>query len=358
MIKSLKIKSCPLCMSKKAFKKIYNINNVYSSFLSKIFSIDEKKINKYFYNVECFKCGLIYKKKWISKNVKKLIYDKNLVLHPTGNAILSQSFSIINFVTKIENFLKLKKNFDLEKFKQLERELSSLVNSIDNNKDSFIKKRFSFIKNIKYKNYSYLKKNKKYFYNNFTFPKKFSKYSGYNDYETLNYIKKNVGNLNIYGEIGCPSWGFLNASRQNIKKRYFIRVKNQNFWNCSKTRKIIGNKSENCFIKAKRKYKFASLNFEKLNNKHFDFIGIYNYLDHLEKPKHFLKILVRKTKSIGLIVKDVKKSKTDIQHFTTWTKKSIVYLSKMYNFKLTKPTLKLSDTGYNFYIMNKNISNV
>lgn len=357
-LKILEIKCCPLCMSKKIRRKIYNNKNLYSSLLSKIYALDEKKINKELYNVECLKCGLIYKKKWISKNAKKLIYDKNLVSHPTGNAILNNSFSLKSFIIKIENFLKLKNNFDLGKYNQLERELSSLLNSINNNETDFIKKKSDFIKKIKIKDYKNLKKDKNFFYNKFVSPKKYSRYSGYNDQETLDYINNHVNKLNIYGEIGCPAWGFLNISNQKVKKKYFIKVKNQNFWNCSNTRKIIGSKFKNCFIKAKQKYRFIPLKFEKINIKFFDFIGIYNYLDHIEKPKHFLEILVKKTKTIGLIVKDLKNSKTDIQHCTTWTNKSITYFSKKHNLKLIKPAFKLADTGYIFYIMKNNIKNV
>ena len=42
-LKILDIRNGPLCKSKKIVKKIYNINNVYSSLLSKIYLIDEKK---------------------------------------------------------------------------------------------------------------------------------------------------------------------------------------------------------------------------------------------------------------------------------------------------------------------------
>ena len=81
------------------------------------------------------------------------------------------------------------------------------------------------------------------------------------------------------------------------------------------------------------------------------YIGIYNYLDHIEKPRDFLKKVSRKTNSIGLILKLINNSNTEIQHFTTWNIKSLKYLSNKINFNLIKSNFNLSDTGYKFYLM-------
>ena len=81
------------------------------------------------------------------------------------------------------------------------------------------------------------------------------------------------------------------------------------------------------------------------------YIGIYNYLDHIEKPRDFLKKVSRKTNSIGLILKLINNSNTEIQHFTTWNIKLLKYLSNKINFNLIKSNFNLSDTGYKFYLM-------
>ena len=158
------------------------------------------------------------------------------------------------------------------------------------------------------------------------------------------YINTNVPKLKKYAEIGCPAWGMMKQAKKNRKEIFFLSETNNNFWNCSKKSNKKFSKQKNCFDLSKKKYNFKVLKNTNMKNNNFDYVGIYNYLDHIEKPNIFFDKIFKKTGAIGLIVKLLKNSKTDVQHFTTWTKKSLYFLTKRFNLNLVEPPFSLLNT--------------
>ena len=62
-----------------------------------------------------------------------------------------------------------------------------------------------------------------------TQPKKFSRFTGFNDHELFEFIVKKLGKLENYTEIGCPLWGMQNCKRKNDKKLSH-KTRFQFFW--------------------------------------------------------------------------------------------------------------------------------
>ena len=101
-------------------------------------------------------------------------------------------------------------------------------------------------------------------------PKIYSQFAGFRSNEISNFLNKiiNLKNISSYAEIGCPLWGNYNHFKKPWIKQYFINIDEINFGK----QKIVSN----IYQKSKDK--------KKLNKNKIDFVGIYNFLDHLENP--------------------------------------------------------------------------
>ena len=152
-------------------------------------------------------------------------------------------------------------------------------------------------------------------------PKIYSQFSGFRSHEISSYFNKtiNLKNINSYAEIGCPLWGNYDYFKKPWIKQYFINIDEKNFWKADK--KI----SDNCLKYLSRRVKVLT----KKNLKQIDFVGIYNFLDHLENPLKFFNKEFKNVRFYGIICEDINLSKKiDCQHFSSWNYKSLMFLSK------------------------------
>jgi len=257
-------------------------------------------------------------------------------------------------IKKISSFIKKKNTNEVSKLK---REIKSLLEAIDENNNNFLLKKKLFLIQLNKNNFNYLNSQNKFFQNKFKHKKKYSRFSGYGNNEIWSYINQNISHIKKYAEIGCPAWGMMKQAKNDKKKIFFLNEKNSNFWECSDRGSRYYKKNKNCFDLSKKLYNFESIKLNKVKNNYLNFIGIYNYLDHIEKPFDFFNKIRKKTYSLGLIIKLMKNSKTDVQHFTTWTKDSLIFLANRINFKIIKPSFELSNNAgcYKLYIFKKNV---
>ena len=340
------IKCCPLCGSTKKTKLITNSKNVYSYFLSKIMNLKEDFILKNLQNYKCKKCELIYKKKWIHQKFIKKIYKDFQPTHPGGLNTLKKNFGkkkFIELIKKYKYFFIKKNNEFSDKSK---REIIKILNNSNNKKINFVKLKKRFIQNLANNDLKYIEKNYLTLSDLLDKPKLYSQFSGFRSNEISKYLKKNINlkNINSYAEIGCPLWGNYDFFNKPWIKKYFINIDEQNFWKADKK------KSDNCL-------KYLSKNVEVLKNinkKQIDFISIYNFLDHIEDPLRLFNKDLKNIKYFGIICEDINLSKKiDCQHFSSWNHKSILYLAKKIGYNLNYKPLRLSNTIYKLYILEK-----
>ena len=311
--KIYKVNNCPLCKSSK--KKLHSQckKNLYSEFLSKIIKVEEESLIRYIKNYKCSNCDLIYKNYWFKDEVLKELFSKKILLHPKGMDIHSNSFNKKNFLNEIKKF-KYYHNKDSILHNKAKRTIGSIVSAIKKNslyKDKLIKEinlkklNFENISKISFKVMKFI-----------TYPKKFSRYVGYNDRSFWNFIKKNSIKINSYAEVGCPSWGLIEKAKKDKKKIFFYKRKENNFWN----------EEKGCLKKTKLKKKEIITNLNKLKN--ISLFGIIEYLDHLNNPYKFVKEVSSASNNFFIILENNNKG---IQHFTNWTKKSLNFLSLKLN---------------------------
>lgn len=88
--KTIKIKSCPICGSSNNVFHSLSKKNLYSEKISKILNVNENKMLSKIYNVKCKKCSLIYKNFWFKPKTLKILFKKEIPLHPKGMDIFEK----------------------------------------------------------------------------------------------------------------------------------------------------------------------------------------------------------------------------------------------------------------------------
>jgi len=342
----VKFYNCPVCHSKKFenFKSGYL--NVYSELISKNLKMNELKLNNLLENIKCKNCGLVYKKKWFSKKMLKNIFNKLVPIHPKGWDVISKKFSVKYFLNKINTLEKsLKKNNNILLINKTLRELISIADSLETKteRENFYKK--SLILSIKNKDIFatkyYFKKAK----NNFKKPEDFKRFQGFNSPKLIDYIKKKIGNIENYSEVGCPLWGSLKNFQKNGTKCSFIRGNKHEFWGYKCFRR--GLRCSETLTKNIPCLKNSSKNY---NKKKMDYTAVYLYLDHVIKPVNFLKKLFRFSKSIGIIIEKSNQG-VPVQHFTGWNKEAIKYLANILNKKIDMTFKAIHKSKKEFYLI-------
>ena len=125
------IKECPLCKSTKINKVIYNQKNIYSFLISKILKKKENFVLEKMYNVECGNCFTIYKKKWLSPKIAKILYNSYVPIHPACINRNQKKFSKKKFndlISELKLNIERQNNENIDKNK---REISKIIYAID-----------------------------------------------------------------------------------------------------------------------------------------------------------------------------------------------------------------------------------
>ncbi len=332
------VNNCPLCSSKNSKFYKYFYKNRYTEEFSNLIGIDQDFLMKNVSQRMCIKCKLVFKRRWFKKKILRTIYNKIAPHHPNGWDIYSNKFTKKNFINLLSKLLKQKN--DIKK-NILKRSLVSIIQSIDDTsvkKKQVIKKYTDLVNNNKV---NIIKSEKKEILKLITQPKKFSRFTGFNDHELFEFIVKKLGKLENYTEIGCPLWGMHRIAKEKMIKNYHIRPDFNFFWgkNCKKN-------SLKCEAKLGGATKFLELNKIK---KKYDYIGIYNYIDHINNLSNFLNLVFKKFKSVGIIQED-KVRGYPIQHNYGINNDCMKYIAKKYEKKLVKDIQLFKNSKYNFYL--------
>lgn len=316
---------------------------MYSEQISNKYSLNEYKLIKLLKNVQCKRCGLIYKKNWFDKKTSNEIFNQIVPTHPKGWDVRSKKFNLkffkknLNILSKLST---LNKKFEINK---INRELISIADSLSvkNKEEENLKKKLIVsIKRFKFKKINhYLNRLK----NCFSSPEEFKRFSGFSSICLSRHIKSIVGDINNYSEIGCPLWGSLNIMNKKKKKCSFIIGKPFQFWGqqCKKENLIC----HNLLNKKIKKYK----DFPNLKRK-VDYLGAYLYLDHVINPVSFIKKILEYSNSVGFIL-ERSNTGVPVQHFTGWNINSIKYLAKIFKKKINYSFAPIKKTGKDFFLL-------
>lgn len=300
-------------------------------------------------NYECKKCKLIYKKKWLFPKYIEKIYKYYQPTHPGGLNTLKKNFGEKKFNELIKNYRYFYKKKKYDFSDRYKREIIKIINSTNNKQIRFIKLSEQFLKRLKNNDDEYIKDNYLKLSSLIDKPKIYSQFSGFRGPEISNYLKKNIDleYLKSYGEVGCPLWGNFHYFDKSWIKQFFIKVNEKNFW------KTDYRMTENCIKYLSKKIKIISI--KKLKN--IDFVGLYNFLDHVENPTKLFNDYLKDVRFFGIICEDFNLSKKiDCQHFSSWRHESILYLSNKIRYKIINQPLRLGNSIFKLYILEKKIN--
>ncbi len=316
---------------------------MYSEQISVHLKMSEKKLIKDLKNIQCKKCGLIYKKSWFKPNTLNKLFNTIVPTHPKGWDTGSKKFSKKYFKKKLKrlSYLIVHNDKSLEINKNL-RELISIADSLNVKKKIDISNKLNLIKFIKKKNISRIKFYYKKLTPKFNNAEEFKRFKGFYSESLMNHIKSIKGNMNSYSEIGCPLWGNLNRLNHRTKCS-FIKGKAHQFWGqkCKKRNLL-------CYQKLKKRVKV----YDKISaiKKKTDYLGAYLYLDHVFKPVSFIKSLFKYTNSIGLILENSDNG-VPVQHFTGWNQTSIKFLANKLKKRIDFSFKNIKKTEKSFYLI-------
>ena len=244
----------------------------------------------------------------------------------------------IELIKKYEYFLN-KKRYEFSDRKK--REILKILNSTQNKKSEFIKLKKKFIQNLINDRLDFVIRNYLILSKMIDKPKIYSQFAGFRSNEISNFLNKiiNLKNISSYAEIGCPLWGNYNHFKKPWIKQYFINIDEINFW-----------KAKNCLKYLSKRVKIKN----KLNKNKIDFVGIYNFLDHLENPLKLFNKDLKNVENLAIICEDINLSKKiDCQHFSSWSHKSLLFLSKKIGYTIIDKPFRLSNSIYKLYVLKK-----
>ena len=327
---SKKVNECPLCGNKSFQNYSKQYLNRYSDEFSKILNVSEKFLVERFSQVKCKNCKLIYKRNWFKDYFLKHIYEKVVPVHPTGWDTNSKKFSKLFLKKQLIKYLEIinrKEKINLDDKNKYKRIILSITGAINNKNKKDKKEIKNFEKFINNENWKKIVNKRKKIINLVTKPKPFSRFSGVGNEKLFDSIVSKIGNISTYSEIGCPLWGMMDISKKKGLKNYFIKPDENYFWgkNCYKN-------NLRCIQKLDKKTKIINLNSFK--NK-IDYVGIYNYIDHVDNLSGFLKNIFKITNSVGIIVENEKRG-YPIQHKFGLSEENFDFISRAYNKKLWK----------------------
>ena len=142
-------------------------------------------------------------------------------------------------------------------------------------------------------------------------------------------------------------------SQATIFKKKILHFKSNptEFWNshCKKS-------GVSCLQKCKELH---SIKIKNIIRTEVDYLGVYLYLDHVERTKNFLNKVFKYAKNVGIILeKHNDKSKLGaggaaIQHFTLWNNKTLKFVANLYGKKLLLNYRKINKSGNSFYLFKQ-----
>ena len=348
----IKFNKCPLCRHSKIIRASKPYKNRYSDQISQLLKISEDSLLEKTKNVKCKNCGLIYKTRWFKKKFYKKVLDELAPVHPRGWDTNSKRFSKNGLRKEFGYYLKevYKSNsFSNKNLRASQRKLSSIVDSIITKSSKQRKFKKNFLKKIVNNDVNFIQANQNKISKLLNKPERFKRFKNFSDEPMFDYINKHVKDLNYYGEVGCPLWGMLKIAKKSGCKTKFIKGDKYYFWNnkCKKNKKT-------CCSAISKNVNFTYKDLESFNGEKLDFLGIFNYFDHLTDPSKYIKKLLPITKSLGFIFEINNKDGkgVPVQHFTGWSKKTMLYIARKYNMKVDSNFRDIRKSGNEFFLLH------
>lgn len=341
-----KTEQCPLCDEVSAKFHSLPRTNRYSEEIAKHLGVAEDCLLKSLENLICDTCGLIYKSQWFDSSVLESLFNDLIPLHPRGWDTVSGRFSATTFYHELDLYAQALKNKDIENINRYRRALTSLIDSIRSGDLLF--DRELALRNIEVGRLDYFREFTPTIQSSFGKPELFKRFSGHASQALWEHAHTIIQSIRSYAEIGCPLWGMLRIAADTGMRTVYIKRREVNFWS-DKCR----NENMTCLQKCTSIIPSVEvLGWDGLRSNKVDLVGVYQYIDHLERPLEFFGQLFERARAVVVVIDDAYNSPSYIQHFTGWPPLAIKFVADFFGKQVDDSFLASQIAGHNTFILH------
>lgn len=339
------VERCPLCGSQKRTQDSVPEHNLYSEKLSEQFACDPRGLLQQMYNVQCQSCGLIYKQKWFPRESLKALFSNQVPTHPKGWDVLSGRFSPDNFQAETTVYEQALEQNDRARINRYRRALSSIIESIAELEQT--KARSELLEAIDSGDIGALRDAAPVLRRVMSEPAPYRRFSGFSAQGLWHYMDSTLNGLNSWAEVGCPLWGLLSRARQNGVDATYLNRSEPNYWATG-----CRNNGTQCVEHLVQSTGANTSEWSDEPHKPWDCIGVFQYLDHLERPAEFMAQLFEKSSAAAIILDDMEQP-VYIQHFTGWTESAIAWLAERHGCRVHDDFDEIRPSGNRLFLLER-----
>jgi len=339
----VEVAHCPACESAEQKPAPSALANLYSEQLARLTSLPETALLAQLTNVSCGECGLIYKSRWFQSHIMTELFSHAVAAHPRGWDVISERFTLANFAGEIDLYEAANNQHDAANIARYRRALSSIVDSMQAIDAPLVKPALQNA--INQQDFVELRRMLPIAHAQFAAPLPFKRFSGHSAPALWQWFEQQIGAISRYGELGCPLWGFLSAPIASHARRSYIKRVESNYWgkNCQQN-------GLNCLSALNQRTQIEQIGFDQMPADHFDLIGIYQYLDHVDAPFLFLQTALRASRAVALIVDSAEQPCT-IQHRSAWPETAVNAIAKRLACSVSSGFSAINGSGISLFLL-------
>jgi hypothetical protein len=314
---------CPVCGSEAIRGANHAPPNLYSEKLAGMLGVYETSLIEAVPNVQCGECGVWYKPRWFRSEVLAALFERGVPTHPKGWDAGSPRFSRRGFLTECDAYRRAIEYNDATEIARHRRGLVSIVESIATIAGSSLLG--DLVDAIRAGDAALLMTTAMDLPEDLGEPAAFRRFSGFSATALWDWMEDHIGPVERYAEVGCPLWGQLaRAGHSAVACTHLARTE-ANYWGAG-----CRSDGRHCREELVRRGPVARLDWAARQAGHFDAIGAFQYLDHLEDPVGFVAECFDAAPALLLILDGVDEP-TAIQHRTGWNDRAIDWLARRFD---------------------------
>lgn len=337
------VANCPLCGSAERDADSTSSPNLYSEKLAMIAGLEEAALIDAVPNMACQSCGLIYKRRWLPRQILETLFRDAVPWHPKGWDAISGRFTPENFFAELELYEAALREQDAEQSARWRRALHSIIDSIPELDGHPNKSALESA--IEQGDCNAIRDRQQLIRQTMGEPTPFKRFAGFRSREMWDWCLERVGLVQSYAEVGCPLWGMLPIARSEVENAAFLSRPEPNYWTSA-----CRMNDQSCTAAIGCELGIGQKQWDAVEPGEFDLLGLFQYLDHLEKPLEFMHELFTRTRSCALIL-DHFSQPTAIQHFTGWTPESIHWLAEHFGKRVDDGFEPIRNSGNRLYLL-------
>lgn len=337
--------ACPLCSCPDARPDATPLPNLYSEMLAGLVGIAEDELLRRMANVRCSRCGLIYKSRRLAGDVTRRLFAECVPSHPRGWDVLSGRFTPDTFQAEVRGYREALDRADAGLIGRYRRGLASIVDSIPELEGSEESSRL--LRAIAAGDTDTLRAADTLLREAMHEPAAYKRFSGFSATSLWLYVESTLGEIRSYAEVGCPLWGLLGRARERGRQAVYLTRDEPNYWSTECRQGGV-----HCVAQLVAAAGVATAGWESRPPRRYDAIGVFQYLDHLERPGDFLGELFERA-AAAVVILDAVDQPLSVQHLTGWTREPMEWIADRFGCRLDADFADIRPSGNSLFVLQR-----